>query len=105
MLAVTVAMLAVVIADAVRVVLAPKLTALLYNCVPLVVIAEVLIRVVPLTDKFLPVPPKVTVSLVSLPKTALPVMVNLFAPLIAPLNVAVVAIMVVSAKSVTSGPV
>ena len=98
-------MLAVVIADAVRVVLAPKLTALLYNCVPLVVIAEVFIRVVPLTDKFLPAPPKVTVSLVSLPKTALAVIVSCFSPLMAPLNVAVLPIILVSADNVTNGPV
>lgn len=53
----------------------------MYVCVPEVVIAFVLIVVVPLTDKFLLVPDKLIVSAVPSPNTALPVIVNEYAPL------------------------
>ena len=65
-----------VIPEALKVNAVFTVTAPVYVCVPEVVIVEVLIAVVPDTDKFLPVPLKVTVSVVPSPNTALPVIAN-----------------------------
>ncbi len=58
--------------------------------------ALVLMAVVPDTERFLEVPEIDTVSVVPLPKTALPVIVNPNAPEIVPLKVVVVAVRVLS---------
>ena len=91
----------VVIPEALKVNAVFTVTASVYVCVPEVVIVEVLIAVVPDTDKFLPVPLKVTVSAVPSPNTALPVIANPYAPVTVPLKVVVVALKVASAPKVT----
>ncbi|CAM3801178.1 hypothetical protein POBR111598_10415 [Polynucleobacter brandtiae] len=63
--------------------------------------ALVLIAVVPEMERFLLLPVRVTVSLVPLPKTALPVMAKLEAPATVPLKLAVLAVKVASAPKVT----
>jgi hypothetical protein len=65
------------------------------------VIVEVLIAVVPETERFLPVPLKVTVSAVPSPKTALPVIAKPYAPVTVPLNVTVLTLNDASAPKVT----
>ena len=61
------------------------------------------IAVVPETDRFLPaLAPKLTVSPVSLPNTAAPVMVKELSPVTVPLKVVVVADKAVSVPKVTA---
>ena len=63
----------VVMPDALKVNAVLTVTVPVYVCVPEVVIVEVLIAVVPETDKLPVKPVKVTVSAVPSPNTALPV--------------------------------
>src|SRR5262249_42900241 len=89
-----------VVVEAVSVAPVPTVTAPVYDCVPLVVMVLVLIVVAPLTDRLVS---PVTVSAGASPKTALPLIARLLAPppLIVPLKVAVEAVRVVPAASVT----
>ena len=85
-----------------RVVSVPRVAAPVYVCVPLLLMAPVLIAVVPLTDKVLK---PLTVSSLLLPSTALPAIVKaLPPPATVPWVLTVVPVKVVSALKVSAPP-